>query len=133
MSAEPGRARHLARSSAASAGIDRPSERTLETLKRYDLERRYRRTSTAALAAAREDRPEPPEPELVYALAELSWIEGRRLDRWRKAEAIDRYVDTVAYAYDFLFDLDPSWPPAAGRPTRASGSPATSTTAASSG
>src|SRR5271166_4366666 len=25
------------------AGIDRPSERTLETLKRYDLERSYRR------------------------------------------------------------------------------------------
>ena len=31
------------------AGIDRPSERTLETLKRYDLERPYRRNVNNAL------------------------------------------------------------------------------------
>ena len=31
------------------AGIDRPSERTLETLKRYDLERSYRRRGTSTM------------------------------------------------------------------------------------
>ena len=53
---------------------------------------------------------------MVYALAELSWVEGRRLDRWRKAAAIDRYIDAVAYAYDFLFD--PELAEAAAAPTR---------------
>ena len=43
----------------------------------------------------------------MYALAELSWIEGRRLDRWRKPQAIDRYLDAAAYAYDYLFDTNP--------------------------
>ena len=47
-----------------------------------------------------------PEPELVFALAELSWVEGRRLDRRRKAAALDHYLDTVAYAFDYLFDPD---------------------------
>lgn len=89
------------------AGIDRPSERTVETLKRYDMERRYRKDVGGALAQLEKFARNNPEPDLVYALAELSWIEGKRLDRWRKADALARYVDAVAYAYDFLFDLDP--------------------------
>ena len=45
-----------------------------------------------------------PDAELVYTLAELSWVDGLKLDRWRKAQAIDRFLDTVGYAYDYLFD-----------------------------
>ena len=56
------------------------------------------------------------EAELVYALAELSWIEGKRLDRWRKPQALDRYLDAAAYAHDFLFETIPCWPRAEGRP-----------------
>ena len=47
-----------------------------------------------------------PEAELVYALAELSWIDGLKQDRWRKVQAIDRYLDAVGYAYDYLFDSE---------------------------
>jgi pimeloyl-ACP methyl ester carboxylesterase len=86
------------------AGLDKPSERTLETLKRYDVERRYRKDVDGALATLEKLVKANPDPELVYALAELSWVEGRRLDRWRRPAAIDRYLDAVAYAYDFLFD-----------------------------
>ncbi len=91
------------------AQLDRPSERTLETLRRYDLERRYKKDVDAALASLAKFAHERSEPDVVYALAELSWLEGRRLDstRWHKAEAIDHYLDAVAYAYDFLFDADP--------------------------
>jgi pimeloyl-ACP methyl ester carboxylesterase len=88
------------------AGLDRPSERTIETLKRYDLERTYRRNVDHALAALEKIARAHAEPEVVYALAELSWIEGLRLDRWRKAAAIDRFLDAVAYSYDFLMDPD---------------------------
>jgi pimeloyl-ACP methyl ester carboxylesterase len=86
------------------AGLDKPSERTLETLKRYDVERRYKKDVDGALATLEKIVKGNPDPELVYALAELSWVEGRRLDRWRRPAAIDRYLDAVAYAYDFLFD-----------------------------
>ncbi len=51
------------------AGIDRPSERTLETLKRYDLEREYRRDVNSALLRLEKFARKQPEAELVYALA----------------------------------------------------------------
>ena len=47
-----------------------------------------------------------PDAELVYALAELSWIDGAKQDRWRKPQAIDRFLDAVGYAHDYLFDPD---------------------------
>ena len=45
-----------------------------------------------------------PDAELVYALAELSWVDGLKQDRWRGAQAIDRFLDAVGYAHDYLFD-----------------------------
>ena len=93
------------------ASIDRPSERTLETLRRYDLDKEYRRDAghevNAALLHIEKFAQQRAETELVYALAELSWIEGRKLDRWRKPQAIDRFLDAAAYAFDYLFDPDP--------------------------
>ncbi|MGO9601483.1 MAG: esterase/lipase family protein [Isosphaeraceae bacterium] len=90
------------------AGIDRPSERTVETLKRYDLERVYRgnrsRNVDKTLQSLEKLARKQPNAELVYALAELSWIDGLKQDRWRKAQAIDRFLDAVAYAHDYLFD-----------------------------
>src|SRR5262245_29974295 len=86
------------------ANLDRPSERTLETIKRYDLQRQQRRGIDPLVQSLVKLVRERPEPELVYALAELSWVEGRRLDRWRRTAAIDYYVDAVAYAHDFLTD-----------------------------
>ncbi len=89
------------------AGLDRPTERTLETLKRYDLEREYRRNLNNALLRIEKFAQRRPEAELVYALAELSWIEGKRLDRWRKPQALDRFLDAAAYAHDYLFETHP--------------------------
>lgn len=88
------------------AGIDRPSERTLETLKRYDLERSYRRQRNVnnVLLSLEKVARKNPDAELVYALAELSWVDGLKQDRWRSAQAIDRFLDAVGYAHDYLFD-----------------------------
>jgi pimeloyl-ACP methyl ester carboxylesterase len=86
------------------AGIDRASDRTLETLRRYDLERSYRRNVNNTLLSLEKLARKQPDVELVYALAELSWVDGLRQDRWRKAQAIDRFLDAVGYAHDYLFD-----------------------------
>ncbi len=86
------------------AGLDRPSERTVQTLKRLDLERSYRRDAENALRSLENAVLTSPEPELVYAMAELSWIEGKRLDKKRNPVALHRYIDVVAYSYDFLCD-----------------------------
>ena len=85
-------------------GLDRPTERTLETLKRLDLDARYRRDPEGALASLERTARQGPEPDLVFALSELSWVDARRLDRKRRPASLDRYLDAVAYAYDFLFD-----------------------------
>jgi hypothetical protein len=89
------------------AGIDRPSERTLETLRRYDLDKEYRKDVNAALLHLEKFAQRRAEAELVYALAELSWIEAKRLDHRRKPQAIDRFLDAAAYAHHYLFDPDP--------------------------
>jgi triacylglycerol esterase/lipase EstA (alpha/beta hydrolase family) len=88
------------------ARIDRPSDRTIETLRRYDVEDRYRRDPESALATLEKYTRRGPEPELIYALAELSWVEGRRAEGRRRggASALNHYTDTVAYAFDYLFD-----------------------------
>jgi pimeloyl-ACP methyl ester carboxylesterase len=98
------------------AGLDRPSPRTEDTLTRYDLKGRFRSDPATALARLEQLARQQPDPDLVFALAELSWVEGRRLDRWRRAAAIDHFIDTVAYAYDFLFDPELADPQRASDP-----------------
>ena len=86
--------------------INKPSPRTDETLRRFDLANLYRKDSSAGLKALERIARREKHPELVYALAELSWIEGRRLEGRRKGNngaALECYVDTVGYAFDYLF------------------------------
>jgi pimeloyl-ACP methyl ester carboxylesterase len=106
---QPSRGDHAAFAFQRSvAGIDRPSERTLETLRRYDVDKEYRRDVNACLLHLEKYAQKRAEAELVYALAELSWIEAKRLDHRRKPQAIDRYIDAAAYAHDYLFGEDPA-------------------------
>ncbi|MFO0890144.1 MAG: hypothetical protein U0790_13520 [Isosphaeraceae bacterium] len=88
------------------AGIDRPSDRTMETLKRFDLAKSYRRNVNNTLMSLEKLARKQPSAELVYALAELSWVDGLKQDRWRKSQAIDRFLDAVGYAHDYLFDSE---------------------------
>lgn len=51
---QPNRGDHAAFTFQRSvASLDRPSERTLETLRRYDLEKEYRRKSTTACSTSK--------------------------------------------------------------------------------
>ncbi len=87
--------------------INRPSSRTEETMRRFDIDDRYRKDPAGALQTLERVARREPQTELIYALAELSWIEGRRAEGRRKGNggrALAYYIDTVAYAYDYLFD-----------------------------
>jgi pimeloyl-ACP methyl ester carboxylesterase len=85
------------------AGLDRPTERTLETLKRYALDGKYRRDPAAIIATLDQQARTNPEPDVVYALAELSWIESKKHERRHRGESIDRTLDVLSYAHDYLF------------------------------
>jgi pimeloyl-ACP methyl ester carboxylesterase len=86
-------------------GLDRPSERTVETLKRYALEADYRHDPASVITNLDQQVRANPESDVVYALAELSWVESKKHERRHKAESIERTIDVLAYAYDYLF-----WP-----------------------
>ncbi len=115
------------------AGIDRPSERTLETLKRYDLERSYRRQRNVnnALLSLEKIARKQPDAELVYALAELSWVDGLKQDRWRRPRRSTG--SWMRSAMHTITCSTPSWPTAGDRPTRGFAWPARSTTRAWNG
>ncbi len=91
-------------------GLDKPGDRTIETLKRFDLADRYRQDPEVALRQLEVHARRGPDPDLVYALAELSYVEGKKgeakriLTRRPRVSPLDRYLDAVAYAHDFLFD-----------------------------
>ncbi len=109
---QPSRGERAASAYRSVAELDRPTERTVETLRRYNLHSLYFRRFRApdvnqVLLRLEKFAQQRAEPEVVYALAELSWIEGKRLDRHRDPQALDRYLDAAAYAYDFLFEDDP--------------------------
>jgi pimeloyl-ACP methyl ester carboxylesterase len=108
---QPSRGDRAAASYRSVANLERPTERTVETLRRYSLEREYFRRFhpdvNAVLLHMEKLAQQRAEPELVYALAELSWIEGKRLERRREPQALDRYLDTAAYAFYFLFEDNP--------------------------
>ena len=91
--------------------FDKPSERTMETLTRQGLNKRYKPDPTRVLASLeRTAQGQKDDADLIYALAELNWLEGRRHDQTKlisfdrqRDQVLDRYLDALTYAYDYLF------------------------------
>ncbi len=91
--------------------FDKPSERTMETLTRHGLNKRYKTDPTRVLASLeRTAQGQKDDADLIYALAELNWLEGRRHDQTKlisfdrqRDQVLDRYLDALTYAYDYLF------------------------------
>lgn len=82
---------------------DSLSPRTLQTLRRWDVEDQYQRHplhaySRLQVAAAREA-----EPDLLFALAELSYHLGRKAEKRDCTHASGYYYLCAGYAYHYLF------------------------------
>ena len=83
------------------------SSRTWDTLRRYSLEDRYKEHCEQCFADIRETINETPDPELIHALAELSYVEGKKSQRsGKEGEALDHYGRALTNAYDYLFSED---------------------------
>ena len=116
---QPSSGERAAASYRSVATLDRPTERTVETLKRYSLEREYRRDVNKALLHIEKSAQQRAEPELVYALAELSWIEGKRLETMAQAAGHSTATSTPP-PMPSTSSSTPirCWPRGASRPTR---------------
>ncbi|HMC67452.1 MAG TPA: hypothetical protein VKI65_21130, partial [Gemmataceae bacterium] len=84
------------------------SPRTLQTLHRFDLEQSYRRAPLQAYAALQAVAVQAPEPEVLFALAEICYVLGRDAERHENSEACAFYYHCAGYAYHFLFDTPPA-------------------------
>jgi pimeloyl-ACP methyl ester carboxylesterase len=82
----------------------KPTERTLQLLRRYGLEGKLS-DKPALLAELNAINRREPNREHLYALAELAYIGAKRADAAMKSEeALELYGSSVLYAYEYLFD-----------------------------
>jgi len=84
-------------------GVGTPAARTEQTLRKYDLDR------LAVSAPAETEgrllqllKTEPP-ADLLYALAELAFLRGRKVEAWSAKESLPLYYRSAGYAYHYLF------------------------------
>jgi len=85
------------------------SERTWNTLRRFDLVDNYKSDHQNCFATIRQRINEHPDAELIYSLSELSYVEGKKAEQeGRLSDALNYYGVTLTNSYDYLFsdDLD---------------------------
>ncbi len=88
----------------------KPTERTLQLLRRYDLEGKLG-DKPALFAELNAINRREPNREHLYALAELAYVGAKRADVAMKAEeALELYGSSVLYSYEYLFDDSYSTP-----------------------
>jgi pimeloyl-ACP methyl ester carboxylesterase len=79
------------------------SARTRQTLRRYDLEDVYRHFPDRAGERLHAEALADPQPDLLFALAEVNFLRGRQTERWSNRNAIGYYYLAAGYAYHYLF------------------------------
>lgn len=83
------------------------SERTQNTLKRFDLADRYQENSELCFQHIRQRVAEHPDADLIYALSELSYVEGKKAERAGElSDALNHYGVSLTNSYDYLFSDD---------------------------
>ena len=79
------------------------SPRSRQTLRVLDLEAVYKRHPEEVVARLHAQAVESPQPDLLFALAEICYLRGRDCEHWNCAEAVGHYYLCAGYAYHFLF------------------------------
>jgi pimeloyl-ACP methyl ester carboxylesterase len=109
--------------SASAVRSDELSLRTLQTLRQWNLADLYGRSPEEAIAKLRAEVIARPQPELVFALAEIHYVRGRKAEKHDCAHATADYYLCAGYAYHYLFDEAPRLAPdmEIGRPREPNG------------
>lgn len=83
------------------------SMRTWDTLRRFGLEDEFKADCNRCFNHIREVVGETPDAELIYALSELSYVEGKRAERRGDSlTALNQYGVALTNSYDYLFSSD---------------------------
>jgi pimeloyl-ACP methyl ester carboxylesterase len=87
----------------SAKGGPKPSERTCQFLRVYDLTDDLSGDPQQLLQKVQAIVEQDPTPESVYAVAELNYLEGRRVEASDPATALSFYSASVLHAYEYLF------------------------------
>jgi hypothetical protein len=87
-----------------SRGGGKPSERTVQLLRRYALEEQIDGNQQTLLVRLQSVIDQEPTPDKLHAFAELAYLEGKRRELTEPKLALDLYEAAVAHAYLYLFD-----------------------------
>lgn len=83
------------------------SDRSWSALKRFGLSDLYSQGASQSLESIRQSIDKTDDAELIYALSELAYVEGKRSERTGdKAAALNFYGISLTNSYDFLFSED---------------------------
>jgi len=85
-------------------GGPKPSARTQQFLRLYDLSDDLRGDPQVLLQKVQAVLEREPSPDKVYAIAELSYLQAKRVEAAKPQLALDFYGATVLNAYQYLFD-----------------------------
>jgi pimeloyl-ACP methyl ester carboxylesterase len=86
---------------------DELSPRSLQTLRQWDLAQLYSDKPDEAIAKLYAVVLRDPQPELVFTLAEMNYVGGRKAEKHDCARATAYYYLCAGYAYHYLFDEPP--------------------------
>lgn len=82
----------------------KPTERTEQLLRKYDLDNYLQNGEQSLLATLQQSLIHGPDAEKMYSVAELAYLEARQQDLAGTPTAADLYLASAAHAYLYLFD-----------------------------
>jgi pimeloyl-ACP methyl ester carboxylesterase len=82
---------------------DELSPRALQTLRRWDLDQLHRRRPADAFARLQNIAVQEPQPDVLFALAEMSFLLGRAAEKNGSSQACVYYYLCAGYAFHYLF------------------------------
>jgi pimeloyl-ACP methyl ester carboxylesterase len=86
---------------------DELSPRTQQTLRQWDLADQYAKSPDEVAAKLHAEAVRNPQPELLFALAEVNYLRGRKAEKHDCTHATAYYYLCAGYAYHYIFDDPP--------------------------
>lgn len=87
-----------------------PTNRTMQLLRRYNLEGQWSGNRTKLLASLEEIQLREPNREHEYAMAELAYISAKESEVLNRQRALEYYGTALIHAYRYLFDFEDQLP-----------------------
>jgi pimeloyl-ACP methyl ester carboxylesterase len=87
-----------------SPGGPKPTPRTMQLLRRYDLAGDLKGDQAALLARLEDIQRREPNREHEYAMAEIAYITASQSEKIHKARALEFYGTALIHAYRYLFE-----------------------------